>query len=134
VFLDHAFRILVLTQSHELRMPEMVRKSQHLGAHGMGYNDQSLNTLSQKLTPADIPVLIDLLSDKDLRVGIQFGLASQCEASLFPVRHAALGHKMPFLDAEDTMRLVESFAILARVLLSTTGQKRFSTGKCRRIN
>src|SRR5260370_8653288 len=76
----------------------------------MGYNDQSLNTLSQKLTPADIPVLIDLLPDKDLRIGIQFGLASQCEAALFPVRHAALDHKMPFFDAEDTMRLVESFA------------------------
>jgi hypothetical protein len=76
----------------------------------MGYNDQSLNTLSKKLTPADIPVLIDLLSDKDLRIGIQFGLASQCEAVLFPVRDAALDHKMPFLDAEDTMRLVGSFA------------------------
>jgi hypothetical protein len=53
--------------------------------------------------------LIDLLSDKDLRMGIQFGLASQCEAALFPVRHAALDHKMAFLDAEDILRLVESF-------------------------
>ena len=92
------------------RIRSIILGSQHLGAHGMGYNDQSLNTLSQKLTPADIPVLIDLLSDKDLRIGIQFGLASQCEAALFPVRHAALDHKMAFLDAEDTMRLVESFA------------------------
>lgn len=92
------------------RVRSIILESQHLGAHGMGYNDQSLNTLSQKLTPADMPVLIDLLSDKDLRIGIQFGLASQCEAALFPVRDAALGHKMPFLDADDTMRLVESFA------------------------
>jgi hypothetical protein len=92
------------------RVRSIILGSQHLGAHGMGYNDQSLNTLSQKLTPADIPVLIDLLSDKDLRIGIQLGLASQCEAALFPVRHAALDHKMPFFDAEDTMRLVESFA------------------------
>ena len=75
----------------------------------MGYNDQSLNTLSQKLTPADIPVLIDLLADKDLRVGIQFGLASQCESALFAVRDAAVNHRMLFFDAEDTMRLVENF-------------------------
>ena len=95
------------------RVRRIILESQHLGAHGMGYNDQSLNTLSQKLTPADIPVLIDLLPDKDLRIGIQFGLASQCEAALFPVRHAALDHKMPFFDAEDTMRLVESFASCA---------------------
>ena len=92
------------------RVRRIILESQHLGAHGMGYNDQSLNSFSQKLTPADIPVLIDLLSDKDLRIGIQFGLASQCEAALFPVRHAALDHKMPFFDAEDTMRLVETFA------------------------
>jgi len=92
------------------RVRQIILESQHLGAHGMGYNEQSLNTLSQKLAPADIPVLIDLLSDKDFRVGIQFGLASQCEAALVPVRDAALGHEMPFLDAADTMRLVESFA------------------------
>ncbi len=92
------------------RVRRVILESQHLGAHGMGYNDQSLNTLSQKLTPADISVLIDLLPDKDLRIGIQFGLASQCEAALFAVRDAALDHRMPFFDAEDTMRLVESFA------------------------
>ena len=92
------------------RVRRIILDSQHLGAHGMGYNDQSLNTLSQKISPADIPVLIDLLSDKDLRIGIHFALASQCEAALFPVRDAALNHKMLFFDAEDTMRLVESFA------------------------
>lgn len=93
------------------RVRRVILESQHLGAHGMGYNDQSLNILSQKLTPADIPVLIDLLPDKDLHVGIQFGLASQCEAALFAVRDAAIGHKMPFFDAEDTMRLVENSAV-----------------------
>src|SRR5260370_2465869 len=92
------------------RVRRVILESQHLGAHGMGYDDQSLNTLSQKLTPADISVLIDLLRDKDLRIGIQFGLASQCEAALFALRDAALDHRMPFFDAEDTMRLVESFA------------------------
>jgi hypothetical protein len=91
------------------RVRRIILDSQHLGAHGFGYNDRSLNTLSRKLTPADIPVLIGLLPDKALRVGIQFGLASQCEASLFPVREAAVEHKMQFFDAEDVMRLVESF-------------------------
>jgi len=92
------------------RVRSIILGSQHLGAHGMGYNDQSLNILSQKLTPADIPVLIDLLPDKELRTGLQFGLASQCDAALLPVRDAAQDHKMPFFDAEETMRLVESFA------------------------
>jgi hypothetical protein len=92
------------------RVRRVILEGRHLGAHGMGYNDQSLNTLSQKLTPADIPVLMDLLRDKDLRIGIQFALASQCESALLAVRDAALDHRMPFFDAEDTMRLVENFA------------------------
>src|SRR5882757_7987215 len=35
--------------------------SRHLGAHGLGYNDRSLTELSQKLSPADVPMLIALL-------------------------------------------------------------------------
>jgi len=77
----------------------------------MGYSNQSLNTLSQKLTPADIPTLIDLLADKNLTVGVQFALASQCEAAILPVREAAIQHKMGFLDAEDAMRLIEDFDV-----------------------
>jgi hypothetical protein len=77
----------------------------------MGYSSQSLNTLSQKLTPADVPTLIDLAADKDLHVGVQFGLASQCEAALVPVREAVMQHKMPFIDAEEVMRLIEDFAV-----------------------
>jgi hypothetical protein len=92
------------------RLRRVILDSRHLGAHGMGYNAQSLDTLSRKLTPADIPTLIDLLADKDLRVGVQFALASQCEAAILPVREAAVQHKMPFLDAEDTMRQIEDDA------------------------
>jgi septal ring factor EnvC (AmiA/AmiB activator) len=77
----------------------------------MGYNEQSLNTLSQTLTPADIPTLLDLVADKDLRVGAQFALASQCEAGIIPVREAVLEHKMSSLDAEDTMRLIEDLSV-----------------------
>jgi hypothetical protein len=85
--------------------------SRHLGAHGMGYNDQSQFTLSQKLTPADVPTLIDLVADKDLHVGVQFALASQCEAAIIHVREAVIEHKMVFLDAEDVMRLIGDFAV-----------------------
>src|SRR6266849_6451866 len=93
------------------RVRRIILHSRHLGAHGMGYNNQSLNTLSQKLIPADIPTLIDLLADKDLSVGVQFALASQCNAAIVPVRKAVLQHEMFFLDAEDVMHLIEEFAV-----------------------
>lgn len=94
---------------------EQVRRiilgSQHLGAHGMGYNDQSQKTLSHKLAPVDVPTLISLAADEHLHVGVQFALASQCEATIIPVREAVAQRKMFFLDAEDVMRLIEDFAV-----------------------
>jgi hypothetical protein len=89
---------------------QVILNSRHLGAHGLGYNDESLRTLSGSLTPADIPALIELLSDQDLRVGVQFALASQCEAAIIPVRQAAVQHKLMSLEAEDTMRLIEEYS------------------------
>ena len=77
----------------------------------MGYGNRSLNTLSQKLTPTDVPTLIALAADKDLHLGVQFALASQCGAALIPVREAVIQHKMPFLDAEEVMGLIEDFAV-----------------------
>lgn len=91
------------------RVRRIILNSRHVGAHGMGYNNQSQRTLSQKLTPADIPTLINLLADKHLSVGVQFALASQCEAAIIPVREAVVQDKMFFLDAEDDMRLIEDF-------------------------
>ncbi len=79
------------------RVRRIILHSRHLGAHGMGYNNQSLNTLSQKLAPADIPTLIDLLADNN--------------AAIVPVRKAVLQHEMFFLDAEDVMHLIEEFAV-----------------------
>src|SRR6266852_2369593 len=79
------------------RVRRIILHSRHLGAHGMGYNNQSLTTLSQKLTPADIPTLLGLLAEKDLRVGVQFALASQCEAAIIPVREAVVQRKILFL-------------------------------------
>jgi hypothetical protein len=86
-----------------------ILKTRHLGAHGWGYNSDSLRELSQKLSPQDVPGLIDLLTDKDLHVDIEFALASQCEAAIYPVRDAFAAKKMMFLEAEDTLDLVESF-------------------------
>ena len=107
------------------RVRRIILDSRHLGAHGLGYNDQSLNTLSQKLAPADIPTLIDLLADKDLSVGVQFALASQCKAAIVPVHQAAAQHKMNFLDAEDTMRLIEDFAVCTPETRQSASAMRF---------
>jgi len=90
---------------------QIILRSRSLGAHGFGYSSNSLSTLSRKLSPADVPTLIDLATDKDLHVGVQFALASQCEATLIPVRAAVIQHKMSVLDAEDVMRLIEGCAI-----------------------
>jgi len=93
------------------RVRRTILNSRHLGAHGMGYNTESQNTLSQKITPADVPLLIDLAADKALHVGVQFALASQCEAAIIPVREAVIRHEIHFLDAEDVMRLIEDFSV-----------------------
>src|SRR5215471_6658473 len=68
----------------------IILRSRHLGAHGMGYNDDSLTKLSRTITPDDIPNLISLLGDRELRAGAQFALASQCEASIKPVHDATI--------------------------------------------
>jgi hypothetical protein len=100
------------------RDPKSVERVRHIilysrtqGAHGLGYSSRSLKALSRKLTTTDIPTLIDLAEDKELHVGVQFALASQCEAALSPVRGAVVQHKMHFLEAEDTMRLIEGFDV-----------------------
>ena len=93
------------------RVRKAILSSRHLGAHGLGYNEQSMEALSRKLSPSDIPILVNLLADIDLHVGAQFALASQCEAAIAPVRDAAADHTMSFLDAEDTMNLIENLTV-----------------------
>ena len=93
------------------RVRHIILHSRTLGAHGMGYSSQPLNTLSRKLTPTDIPTLIGLAADQDLHVGVNFALASQCEAALIPVREAVMQHRVPFLEAEDVMGLIEDFGL-----------------------
>ena len=69
----------------------------------------ALRELSRKLSAADIPVLVELTADREITVGAQFGLASQCQAAIEPVREAAMQKKMEFLDASDALHLVETF-------------------------
>ena len=91
----------------ELR--RIILRSQHLGAHGMGYGERSLFELSGRIVPADIPILLDLLGNRRLRVGVSFALASQCDAAISPVREAAVKHKLDFLEAQDVMDSIANF-------------------------
>jgi len=102
-------RLCAQTNASRAQVRRIILQSRHLGAHGMGYNGQSLSELSQKLSPADVPSLIALLADRTVRIGAQFALASQCEASIVPVREAAKQHQMGFLDASDVMDLISCF-------------------------
>jgi hypothetical protein len=104
---------LSLAASATDKSPDRVRRiillSRHLGAHGLGYNDSSLVELSQNLRAEDIPTMLLLLPDRKLAVGLEFALASQCEAAIFPVRDAATEHKLDFLAASDVMDLISGF-------------------------
>jgi hypothetical protein len=88
----------------------IILRSKHLGAHGMGFGDRSLNELAHQLTPEDLPALIDLLAEQHLRTGVSFALASQCAAAIEPVRDAATLHKMQFYEAQEVMDLIAGFA------------------------
>jgi len=103
-------RVQAEVNASRARVRRIILQSRHLGAHGMGYSDRSLRELSRKLSPADVPTLIELLADRDIRVGAQFALASQCQASIVPVRQAAKQRQMDFLDASEVMDLISGFA------------------------
>jgi len=94
----------------EARVRRIILSSQHLGAHGMGYNTESMVRLSKRLTPADIPVLITLSAPgSEISTGARFALASQCEPAIPSVHQAAVERRMDFLDAQDTMYLMADF-------------------------
>ena len=88
------------------RIRSTILHSRQMGAHGLGYGDRSLDELSRNLRPADIPRLVTLFSDRELRVGAQFALASQCSPAVAAVRDAAAGGRMDYLDASDTLDIV----------------------------
>jgi hypothetical protein len=91
----------------ELRF--IILRTQHLGAHGMGYGESSLHELATRIQPDDVPALIELHSARHLRTGVAFALASQCEAAIEPTRQAAIQHKMPFFEAQEVMDLIAGF-------------------------
>jgi len=92
----------------ELR--NVILRTQHLGAHGMGYGEKSLSELASRVKPADIPVLVEMLDERRIRVGVSFALASQCESGIIPTREASVQHKMSFLEAQEVMELITNFA------------------------
>lgn len=101
-------------QKSEARVRQIILSTRHLGAHGMGYNTQSLWQLSKRLTPEDVPVLMNLAAGmSDVHVGAQFGLASQCSPALVAVREAVhdlqAGRRFINLSAEDTLQLISEF-------------------------
>jgi len=110
-----AISSLALGQNSEARVRQIILSTRHLGAHGIGYNTQSLWQLSRKLTSADIPVLVSIASGQSsIAVGAQFALASQCGPSVAAVRDAVLRddaarRKFIYLDAEDTLQLISEF-------------------------
>jgi hypothetical protein len=91
----------------ELRV--IMLQTRHLGAHGMGYGERSLRELASSIQPDDIPALIELHSDRHLRTGVAFALASQCQVSIEPTREAAIQHKMQFFEAQEVMDLIAGF-------------------------
>jgi hypothetical protein len=100
--------------SHAAESPAKIRSiilsARHLGAHGMGYNTRSMETLSKRLSANDIPVLIILASrESDVSVGAEFALASQCGPAISAVHDAAVRHQIDFLNAQDTLSLIVGF-------------------------
>jgi hypothetical protein len=91
----------------ELRI--VLLHAQHLGAHGMGYGEKSLQELATRIQPEDVPALIELLSHQRWRTAATFALASQCQASIQPTREAAIQHKLPFFEAQAVMDLIAGF-------------------------
>jgi hypothetical protein len=96
-------------EDQAVRIRAAILHSRQLGAHGLGYGERSLEELSRTLKPADIPDIVSLASDRELRTGVQFALASQCEPAVPAVREAAAGRRMDFLDASDTLRVLSGY-------------------------
>src|SRR5712691_5711511 len=87
---------LISASDEKEKVREIILSTQHLGAHGMGYNLQSVQQMSQKLTAADVPILLELFKEpigqvpfeKNVHVGVQFALASLCDPRLEAVMNA----------------------------------------------
>lgn len=58
----------------------IIHKSKSFGARGRGFNFNSLNELSEKLSPADAPMAVALLYDGQNQAGASFAVAALCDA------------------------------------------------------
>ncbi|WP_455245088.1 hypothetical protein [Petrachloros mirabilis] len=97
----------------EDRVRDAIVRSQHLGAHGLGYNRDSLVTLSKALTPGDVPAILRLFTTASrLQTGVTFALASQCGASIAPLVEAVSQNEFPLSlmsDAREALRHLSEF-------------------------
>jgi len=101
---------------------KILLERRHLGAHGLGYNAQSQAELAKELSPAAVPMLLDLLvHDHETRVGAIFGLASQCGAAIRPILDATQRHTDPSIlrDLHDALAQMERAEVC-----STSDQQR----------
>ncbi|MCM2281746.1 MAG: hypothetical protein NDI61_07855 [Bdellovibrionaceae bacterium] len=93
---------------------KIIRESQHEGAHGPGYDAESLKEMSAQLSPSDSRVLLDLYQrssepehkDLGLRTGVVFALASLCQTGIETVLLAVQQNIMDEIDAINGMNLI----------------------------
>lgn len=97
----------------------IIRKSTHLGAHGMGYNSKSLVEMSKKLKASDTDIIFELYKNRiDYKnknhlssTAISFALASLCDAGLIASEKAFKEKQMDALDYQDTLNLISGFDV-----------------------
>lgn len=103
------------------RVRAVILSSRHMGAHGMGYNADSLNELAKKLSVSDIQIILTIYSNSNSHLGMaagaQFALASQCRDGLEAVTRTVKdgtfmrsGFKsVDFTDAQNILGLIAKF-------------------------
>jgi len=95
--------------THLEHVRQILLNSRHIGAHGEGYNSDSLKELSGNLSSSDIPDLLQLYRSSDMRVGVIFALASLCQPGKNTVLQAVKQGTVDETDATDCMRLISVF-------------------------
>jgi len=67
-----------------------IHSTQTLTAHlSWGYDHGSVVTMSKRISPSEVPILIDLFFEGADPLGVELALSSQCGAGLDGLRHAA---------------------------------------------
>jgi len=92
---------------------KIIKKARYFGGRGFGYNNRSLDELSEKLRPADAPILIGLLHAEDytLATGASFGLAALCDTGAEALAQAiANDDSLPLDRARDSFNMMLHFS------------------------